>query len=539
MKLSTNSVLASLNCALFIPAVNALSSRAGFEQKCAEITTKSLGIANATVWFTEFVEAGTNLTFPDNHASCGRPSSLVSKDLCRIALRVETSEDSEISLETWLPADWNKRFLSTGNGGWSGCIQYEDIEYTTSLGFATVGANNGHNGTSGAPFLNKPEVVEDFAWRSVHTGVVVGKQITTAFYDRNFTKSYYLGCSTGGRQGMKSVQSFPEDFDGVVVGAPALAFNRLNAWSAHFYLITGTPESDTFVPVNLWTTIIHDDILRQCDGLDGYEDGLIEDVTLCNYRPEALICEPAQNTSTCLTGKQAETVRKVFEPLYGENGIFIYPRMQPGSELTGAVFSSYTGHPFASEWYKYAVHNDADWDPATIGLEDYTLASKLNPGNIETFDGDLSEFQERGGKLLHYHGQEDGIITSENSPWYYNHVSRTMGLPSSELDSFYRLFRISGLAHCTGGSGASFIGQKSQANAGLEPEENVLMAAVDWVENGNAPDTILGTAVVSGTQSDSNKIGKVAFKRRHCRYPYRNVYSGKGDATDPDTWKCI
>ncbi|KPM44575.1 putative feruloyl esterase B-2 [Neonectria ditissima] len=539
MALLRRSLLALLQSALCISGVASLSSAEENQQNCADVNTESLGIANTTVWFSEFIKAGTNLTFPDNHRTCSRPSIVVSKDLCRVALRVETSEQSEISLEAWLPAKWNKRFLSTGNGGWGGCIQYEDLEYTTSLGFATVGANNGHNGTSGAPFLNAPEVVKDFAWRSIHTGVVVGKQITKSFYARNFTNSYYLGCSTGGRQGMKSVQSFPGDFDGVVVGAPALAFNRLNGWSAHFYGLTGTPDSETFVPVNLWTTIVHDDIMRQCDEIDGYKDGVIEDVTLCNYRPESLICKPGQNTSTCLTGEQAGTVRKVFEPLYGENGTLVYPRMQPGSELTGAATVSYAGTPFSSDWYKYAVHNDANWDPATVGVEDYALASKLNPGNIETFEGDLSAFRDKGGKLLHYHGQEDAIITSENSPWYYSHVSRTMNLPPSELDSFYRYFKISGLAHCTGGSGASFIGQKSQANAGLEPEQNVLMAMVDWVENGKAPDTILGTAVVPGSATGSNGIGKVAFKRRHCRYPYRNVYSGEGDATDPDTWKCI
>jgi feruloyl esterase len=114
------------------------------------------------------------------------------------------------------------RFLSTGNGGVSGCIQYEDIAYGTSFGFATVGANNGHNGTSGKAFHQAPGVVEDFAWRSVRTGVVVGKEITTLFYGKNFTKSYYLGCSTGGRQGMKLAQMFHADFDEIVAGAPAL-----------------------------------------------------------------------------------------------------------------------------------------------------------------------------------------------------------------------------------------------------------------------------------------------------------------------------
>lgn len=129
-------------------------------------------------------------------------------------MTVNTSESSRITLEAWLPpaAQWNGRFLSTGNGGISGCIQYEDIAYANSFGFAAVGANNGHNGTGGTAFAESPGVVEDFAYRSVHAGTVLGKNITASFYGEDPIYSYYLGCSTGGRQGMKMAQSFPDDF---------------------------------------------------------------------------------------------------------------------------------------------------------------------------------------------------------------------------------------------------------------------------------------------------------------------------------------
>lgn len=188
---------------------------------------------------------------------------------------VATTNVSGITLEAWLPSNWTGRFLSTGNGGISGCIQYEDIAYGTSFGFATVGANGGHNGTSGKPFYHAPEVIEDFAWRSMHTGVVVGKEITSLFYKQNFTKSYYLGCSTGGRQGMKSAQMFPADFDGIVAGAPAFDFNNLDSWSGWLGVITGFDNTSSgFVDENLWG-VVHDEILAQCDGLDGAIDGYV------------------------------------------------------------------------------------------------------------------------------------------------------------------------------------------------------------------------------------------------------------------------
>lgn len=238
-------------------------------------------------------------------------------------------------------------------------IQFEDMAYTIGQGFAVVGANNGHDGRSGKAFLNSPEVIADFAYRSygshplyslhlssaitnqisltsIHTGVVVGKQITKEFYGTKHKKSYYLGCSTGGRQGFKSVQDFPYDFDGVVAGAPALDFNNLNAWSNHFYLITGKNTSASFVPIPLWTKV-HTEILNQCDGFDGLKDGIIEDPSLCNFNASALLCAHTDSTD-CLTSAQVNTVTEVFSGLYGQDGALVYPRMQPGSELSAAGF---------------------------------------------------------------------------------------------------------------------------------------------------------------------------------------------------------
>ncbi|ROW09330.1 hypothetical protein VPNG_05851 [Cytospora leucostoma] len=518
------------------PAVLGQNS-SDFGTQCTTFATSLAGtLPNSTIWFSEPVTAGSNITFPDNDPSCDRPYQVVDVDFCRVALFVTTSERSNISVEVWLPPaeGWTGRFLSTGNGGMSGCIQYEDLAYTVELGFSTVATNNGHNGSRGLAFYNNDEVVADFAYRAMHTGVVLGKEVSSAFYGREHDKSYYLGCSTGGRQGWKAAQDFPDDFDGLVVGAPALAHANLSSWSGSFYVKTGNENSSTFVPSSLWP-IIHQDILDQCDGIDGYVDGIIEDPALCDYRPEALICAPG-NSTDCLTGEQANTVREIFTPLYGVDGSLTYPAMQVGSELEAASLY-YTGSPFiyTSDWYRYAIYNDPTWDPATLGPEDYAFASAKNPSDVQTWKGDLSALRDRGSKILHYHGQQDPIISSLNSPRYYNHVSRTMGLPSSSLDEFYRFFRIGGMGHCSGGAGATFIGQATAGNATLDPDGNVLLAMVRWVEEGVAPDSILGTAYVNETKDS----GEVAFQRRHCKYPLRNVYSGSGDPTLPDSWTCV
>ncbi|KAF4617033.1 hypothetical protein G7Y89_g15116 [Cudoniella acicularis] len=329
-----------------------------------------------------------------------------------------------------------------------------DLAYTAGLGFATVGANNGHNGTSGLAFYNNPDVVHDFADRSLHTGVVVGKQLTKQYYGTAHKKSYYLGCSTGGRQGFKAVQSYPNDFDGVVAGAPALAFPNLTSWSGHFFPILGSnTTSPSYIPAGNPWTLIHQEILNQCDAIDGVVDGIIEDPLLCRFRPEALLCPPnTTNTTSCLTSAQVVALGKVFEDFYGEGGKIIYPRMQPGSELL-AQYIYYTGGAFSytSDWFRYVVYNNPSWDPATFTIKDAKAAADQNPFNIMTWEGDLSAFKNSGGKVR----------------------------------------------HCSGGVGAHNIGQAGAEVSTLDPQNNVLLRMVDWVENGNAPETVTGTKYVN------------------------------------------
>lgn len=275
--------------------------------------------------------------------------------------------------------------------------------------------------------------------------------------------------------------------------------------------------------------------MKQCDTIDGYADGIIEAASLCNYTSSGLICGNGANSTACLTPTQADTVQKIFSPLLAQDGSLIYPRMQPGSEIV-ASFLLYSGQPFpyTTDWFRYAIYNDLSWDPTKINTSDYATAARVNPFNIETWKGDLSAVQARGTKILHYHGQMDGIISSENSPRYYEHVSATMGLSPAELDSFYRFFRISGTGHCTGGDGAHVIGQGRTSVESVDPSENVLMAMVNWVESDVAPETIVGTRWVNDTQSAG-----VDYKRAHCKYPKRNMYKGEGDPKEIESWECV
>jgi len=241
-------------------------------------------------------------------------------------------------------------------------IDYIDLDYGSSLHFATTASNNGHDGreADGRPFLNNLEVVNDFAYRAIHVESVIGKQITEAYYEKPHRKSYYLGCSTGGRQAMQAALKFPEDFDGLVAGAPAINFQHLLGaeimWGSFVGALNpGNSPSESFIPPELWE-VVSLEILKQCDGLDGIEDGIVTDPEQCNFRPEALLCDtekPERSMSPCATPKQLEALRKIYQPLYGTQGQFLYPRFDPSAEADGQFAPVFGGDlfpiPMASE----------------------------------------------------------------------------------------------------------------------------------------------------------------------------------------------
>ena len=302
------------------------------------------------------------------------------------------------------------------------------------------------------------------------------------------------------------------------------------SWDGHFYPITGTVNSSTFLPQSLWS-VIHTDVLKQCDGLDGLVDGILEDPSMCHYNLSGLICTEDSN-STCLTPEQVQTVEKVYEPLLNAQGDLVFPAFQYGAETSTLL----SGNPFqfTVDWFRYVIYNNPSWNPATLSSKDYEYAAKINTFGVETWKGDLSGVRDRGTKVLHWHGLADPLITSNISPYYYNHVRTTMNATTEQLDDFYRFFRVSGTGHCTGGDGAHAIGQRSSDFSGVDPSHNVLMAVVDWVENGNAPETIIGTKFVNDTVS----LG-IQLQRAHCKFPKRNQYKGSGNPNVPESWECV
>ncbi|QIX01915.1 hypothetical protein AMS68_007432 [Peltaster fructicola] len=509
---------------------------------CSRLTfTSDLNVSNAQC---QAYGANTAITAaPGQNPICG-VNFTTSVPICRVELNVQTGPTGSTYMEVWLPNDnsssWNGRTMNTDNGGLNGCVHYVDMEYVSGLGFAAIGDNAGHNSSSfdGSWTYGNNEAILDWTYRARHASVAVGKQVVNQFYNQSISKSYYIGCSTGGQQGMHSAQHYPEDFDGIIAGSSAADYNHLQDWSSRFVLLTGLIDTNDpkYLSLGNWL-YVQSSILAQCDAaIDGVNDGILEDPTLCHFNSTGLACS-VNETTNCLTDVQVETVNNVFTELYDTTGRLLYPSLLLGSEVDSFKLGQLSGtiQGIARDWFRGGVWNNTNWDPLSANQTDYAQADATDAlhGNVSSFDGDLSQFRALGKKMIMYHGLADPLVSGTNSQRYYLKVAKTLGLDYTQMDPFMRLFRISGMAHCgvggISGAGAWMFGQSLQASAGVD---NVVNRLVAWVENGAAPDTLTGTKF----WYDLPSLG-VQFIRPHCRFPFRTTYLG-GDSTQPSSWGC-
>lgn len=425
--------------------------------------------------------------------------------------------------------------MSTDNSGVNGCVAFDDMQYVTGMGFAAIGDNGGHNSSSfdGSWFAGSNELVLDWAGRARHASVVAGKAVVQQFYGREQDYAYYIGCSAGGWQGMISAQQHPEDFDGIIAGSAATDFNHLQAWSGRFVQLTGTDSSDPrFLTEDQWITV-QSAIFAQCDeALDGVNDGILEDPTICQFDSSIL-----SNSTYGLTSTQVTTVSNVFTELYNTDGQLLFPALLYGSQVDAFRLGQLSGsiQAISEDWYKYAVLNDSTWDPLDMDQADYAAADALDAyhGYVSGYSADLSAFRSAGGKMIMYHGMADPLVSEGVAQRYYLKTASTLNIDNTDMDDFYRLFRISGMAHCAvggiSGAGAWMFGQSEAASSA---SHNIIQYLQDWVEDDVAPDTIVGTKF----WYDEPSLG-IEFERGHCKFPYRTTYVG-GDSSLPESWNC-
>lgn len=445
---------------------------------------------------------------------------------CRVAVTLTPTADSDIRMELWLPSNWNGKFMMVGNGAWSGAVSYSAMAEPLARGYAVASTDTGHQGGRGTFGFGHPEKLVDFAWRAVHETTVKGKVLTTAYYGGGPKLSYWDGCSSGGKQGLKEVQMFPADYDGVIAGAPANNWMRLQVQSMVASL-ANNPKGSKPVLGPAQISLLHKAVLEQCDALDGLKDGQIADPRLCRFKASSLICKPGQDAANCLTSEQAAAADKIYAPVRNpKTNELIYPGFAPGSEEQWPIVVL---TPWTVGLDNFGLaHNDPKWDQYSFDpVADLAVAEKWDPG-ISATNPDISAFKARGGKLIQYHGWSDGLISTENSYNYYESVvSRQGGI--NQTQAFYRLFLVPAMGHCGGAYGVDWI-----------------TALEQWVEGGHAPDQLLGKRLPParfGPPAPApapGPAGPVADlgSRPICAYPQQAAYKGSGAEGDPSAFAC-
>lgn len=288
----------------------------------------SIQLPDTKITSAQTVAAGT-FTPPNGRGGRGGANPYESvPSFCHVAATLTPSSDSDIKIEVWLPLiGWNQKFQAVGNGGWASIISYSALAEAVKNGYAAASTDTGHAGNTGSFVLDHPEKMIDFAWRSEHEMTVKSKAIAATFYGDAPKRSYWNGCSTGGRQVLKEAQKFPDDFDGIIAGAPA---NRTltSFWDG----VLMFKEAGSQVPASKFP-MIHQAVLDACDAKDGVKDGLIADPGKCDFDPAVLLCK-GDDSPSCLTSKQVETVRKLYEPVkHPRTGRELGAALPRGSEL--------------------------------------------------------------------------------------------------------------------------------------------------------------------------------------------------------------
>jgi len=413
-----------------------------------------------------------------------------------------------------LKGAWNGKNRDLGGGGYAGAVG--GVTSSTNLGYVGTSTDTGHTGGSGSFALNPDKtlnigLIRDFARDGIRQQHLWGLRLAKTYYGVAPLRKYWMGCSTGGRQGHYQAQNFPDAYDGILAGAPAFNWDR-------------------FIPAELWPQIVMNQELgapissakltavsnaaiAACDAIDGVTDGVIEDPRRCKYDAKSFICAGGPgDPSSCLTAAEAVIVNKIWDgpvttPSHHRDSGKAWYGLERGAQLTALAGGS--PFPIAVDHYKFWIKQDPAFDWKTVTepafFKDFVKSIAEFNKIIGTDDG-LEHFRRAGGKMITYHGLFDQLIMPRGTYNYYNNVSGSI----EQKQKFYRFFPYPNAGHCGG--------------AGLDAER-LFTALVDWVENKVEPNSLV--AQVSPTRT-----------RKICQYPDVQVYNGTGSTDDHANFTC-
>ena len=476
---------------------------------CAALT--SLALPNATVVAADAVPAGS--LSPARQVTVSVPA------FCRVTAVGTPTADSRIGFEVWVPSNWNGKLLGVGNGGYSSVLDYKAMADGLRAGYATVATDDGHTGEDLQFVVGHPGRIEDWADRAIHVMTEQAKRIVRAATGRLPDWSYFSGCSTGGFQGLAEAQRYPNDYDGIVAGAPG--YPRLNLSASFMAAWAANHDADGHeILTRAKLPALNRAAVAACDGLDGITDGLIADPRQCRFDPATLLCRGAED-DTCLTQAQVEVVRAVYRgPLNPRTGRIVFPGWDPGSEAPGGDpklgWTAYiVGQPapVRMELWKFWVFGDPAFDYRTFDYDrDLRYANRTVP-SMNAVSTDLDRFRAHDGKLLMYFGWADNVSSARTGIDYYE--SLRAAPHGATVPDFARLFLMPGVGHCGGGPGPDTF--------------DAVDVLSRWVEHGEAPDRIVAS---------HSTAGKVDRTRPLCPYPNVAHWTGQGSTDTAENFVC-
>lgn len=441
---------------------------------------------------------------------------------CRVQGYLSPVSGSRIGFEIWLPVSgWNGKFQMVGNGGYSSALDTRAMTALINRGYAVAATDTGHDGDDPDFVVGHPEAMADWGYRAVHETAGAAKTLIAAFYGQKPRHSYFSGCSTGGQQALTEAQRYPADFDGIIAGDPGNNRTRLNLGFLWLYRVSHrTDESLIIQPSKL--SLLNAAVLDACAGKDG---GLAGDRFLsaperCRFKAKRLQCKAGNSDqSLCLTPEEVKAVEAIYRGASNpRSGRQLYYGWAKGSELGWPAYWANPARPREParlNFWRHWVFHDANWTAGRFDFDRDVQRLDQVATTIDAVNPDLSAFAAAGGKLIQFHGLADPVVPPEESTRYYSRVKARSGDPSG----FFRLFMVPGLGHCQGGPGLMTVATQQ--------------ALEHWVEDGQAPDSLIGTRFKTMNPADG-----VVFTRPVCPYPAQAVYDGKGDTSASTSFSC-
>jgi feruloyl esterase len=500
---------------------------------------KSTKIDATTILSAEAVPAG-DLTTADKVTRKNMPA------FCRVVASVKDGPDSDVRVELWLRnKGWKGVFHVNGNGGYAGILAYNygAMEAAMKQGYASAETDLGMapaTPLNGDALVGHPDKWKDWGMLGTHEAAVAGKQIAKAFYGADAKHSYYTGCSTGGQQGIIEAEYYPEDFDGILAGAPVVNRTWGHAVAVTSHQAANLKFGHKLSDANL--ALLTKSAVATCgDKGNGLKfDPFIADPLTCDFDPAALTCKGAAGDD-CLTSEEVETAKAIYLGPADTNGKPLFYGELPGSE--SGVFNwgflqspgNAPGEPGFDGLFKWVFGPNWDWRTFNVERDMVKVDAALGSALNGAVTGDVTKYRDRGGKLIFFQGWADPIVPVVQTVNFYEGLMKKFG-GEEKTKAFARLFMVPGMGHCGFGTGpnrfdsAAFGGVQPPA---LDPEHDIFTALSHWVEDGVAPAQVIATKFVDGDASKG-----IEMQRPLCPFPQRAWYKGDGDANAAANFAC-